>query len=121
MKSRFDLLLVASILIYLALALPALEYYPRITVDETFFSNPGYTLVNSGYLGTPVMDGFHDLARRTYWMPPVDLLLKALIFKLFGFSYLHIRLTTVALGLVALLLTYALGRTFSAQSPGCQG
>ncbi len=117
MKRRLDPLLVAALLLYLLLALPALSYYPRITVDESFFSNPGYTLVTQGYLGTPIMDGFHDIAQRTYWMPPVDLVLKAAVFKLFGFTHLYIRLTTVALGLIALLLTYALGRVlFGAQS-----
>ena len=82
-----------------------------IWTNEAWFASPAFTLVHKGYLGTTIFDSagtwMDGIERRTYWMPPLYLLLQAAWYQLFGFSLLAMRSISVVGGAVVILAWYS--------------
>jgi len=79
--------------------------------DEAWFGNPAYNLAYKGFMGTTVLDPasgtwksvrLTGIDRHTYWVMPLNLLLNAAGFRVFGFSIFSMRLLSLAWGLIAL-------------------
>lgn len=87
-----------------------LDKFPHVWVDEILFSNPAYTLIIQGKLGTTIFYGVDNMQNFTYWQPPLYLLLLSFSFKLFGLGVWQGRVVSVILGLISVIFTYALGK-----------
>jgi hypothetical protein len=79
--------------------------------DEAWFGNPAYNLAYKGFMGTTVLDPASStwksvkltgIDRHTYWVMPLNLLLNAAGFRVFGFSIFSMRLLSLLWGLIAL-------------------
>ncbi len=79
--------------------------------DEAWFANPAYNLGYHGFMGTTVLDPASStwksvkltgIDAHTYWVMPVNLVLNAAVFRIFGFSVLAMRLLSLLWGLLAL-------------------
>jgi hypothetical protein len=79
--------------------------------DEAWFGNPAYNLAYKGFMGTTVLDPagstwksvkLTGIDRHTYWVMPLNLLLNAAGFRIFGFSIFSMRLVSLLWGLIAL-------------------
>jgi hypothetical protein len=80
--------------------------------DEAWFGSPAYNLAYRGFMGTTVLDPASStwksvkltgIDAHTYWVMPLNLLLNAAAFRVFGFSILPMRLLSLAWGLLVLL------------------
>ena len=98
------------LLVYLALGLTNVSLRAP-WCDEAWFASPAYNLAQHGFLGTTVLDPASStwknvkltgIDRHTYWVMPLNLLLNAASFRLFGFSVLSMRLLSLCWGLLAL-------------------
>lgn len=82
----------------------------HIWSNEAWFASPAFTLAHKGYLGTGILESkgtwMDGIERRTYWMPPVHLLVQAAWYRLFGFSLLSMRAISILAGAVVLLAWY---------------
>lgn len=98
------------VLVYLALGLTnVLTRAPWC--DEAWFGNPAYNLAYKGFMGTTVLDPASStwksvkltgIDRHTYWVMPLNLLMNAAGFRVFGFSIYSMRLLSLFWGLIAL-------------------
>jgi 4-amino-4-deoxy-L-arabinose transferase-like glycosyltransferase len=77
--------------------------------NEAWFASPAVTLDQKGYLGTTILESkgtwMDGIERRTYWVPPVHLLVQAAWYQLFGFSLFSLRSISILAGAAALLKT----------------
>ena len=99
------------VLVYLGLGLT--NVLTRVPwCDEAWFGNPAYNLAYKGFMGTTVLDPASStwksvkltgIDRHTYWVMPLDLLLNAAGFRVFGFSIFSMRLLSLLWGLLALV------------------
>src|SRR6185369_9070971 len=112
-KSRHSVIICGIVLGYLLLAVgSARTLLPWC--DEAWFASPALNLINSGYMGTSVLDPTADfrtnriqgINRYTYWIVPLYPVTQALWDKLLGFNLFTVRLYSVAWGLVALAALY---------------
>jgi hypothetical protein len=80
--------------------------------DEGWFASPAYNLAYRGFMGTTVLDPASStwksvkltgIDAHTYWVMPLNLLLNAAAFRVFGFSILPMRLLSLGWGLLVLL------------------
>jgi hypothetical protein len=80
--------------------------------DEAWFGSPAYNLAYRGFMGTTVLDPasstwksvkLKGIDTHTYWVMPLNLLLNAAAFRVFGFSILPMRLLSLGWGLLVLL------------------
>jgi 4-amino-4-deoxy-L-arabinose transferase-like glycosyltransferase len=82
--------------------------------DEGSFASPAWNLAFRGFMGTTLIEeqgsGLPGLNRRTYWNPPLGILLQALSFRLFGFGIVTIRLPSILAGLLLGGAWYAIVR-----------
>jgi 4-amino-4-deoxy-L-arabinose transferase-like glycosyltransferase len=78
--------------------------------NEAWFASPAVTLDQKGYLGTTILESkgtwMDGIERRTYWVPPVHLLVQAAWYQLFGFSLFSLRSISILAGAAALLGWY---------------
>ena len=98
------------VLVYLGLGLT--DVFTRAPwCDEAWFGNPAYNLAYKGFMGTTVLDPASStwksvrltgIDRHTYWVMPLNPLLNAAGFRVFGFSIFSMRLLSLAWGLIAL-------------------
>ena len=98
------------VLVYLALGLT--NVFTRAPwCDEAWFGNPAYNLAYKGFMGTTVLDPASStwksvkltgIDRHTYWVMPLNLLMNAAGFRVFGFSIYSMRLLSLFWGLIAL-------------------
>ena len=72
--------------------------------DEAWFGNPAYNLAFKGFMGTTVLDPASStwksvkltgIDRHTYWVMPLNLLMNAAGFRVFGFSIYSMRLLSL--------------------------
>jgi 4-amino-4-deoxy-L-arabinose transferase-like glycosyltransferase len=98
------------VLVYLCLGL-ANVFTRAPWCDEAWFGNPAYNLAYKGFMGTTVLEPTSStwktvkltgIDRHTYWVMPLNLLLNALGFRVFGFSIFSMRLVSLLWGLIAL-------------------
>ena len=78
--------------------------------NEAWFASPAFTLIHAGYLGTTILESkgtwMDGIEQRTYWVPPVYLLLQAGWYEIFGFSLFSMRSISVLAGGAALIAWY---------------
>lgn len=118
-RRRVQLALVgAAVAVYLVLAFgSALTKSPEI--DEGFFANPAFNLATRGFMGTSVLESegstLKGIRERTYWIPPLHLVLQAGWYKLVGFGLVQMRAVSIMWGLVALLAWFLIMRQLSGE------
>jgi len=98
------------VLVYLGLGLT--DVFTRAPwCDEAWFGNPAYNLAYKGFMGTTVLEPASStwksvkltgIDRHTYWVMPLNLLVNAAGFRVFGFSIYSMRLISLLWGLIAL-------------------
>ncbi len=75
--------------------------------NEAWFASPAVTLLHNGYLGTTILESkgtwMEGLDRRTYWLPPVHLLVQAAWYRVVGFSLGALRSLSIVAGVAVLL------------------
>lgn len=87
-----------------------LDKFPHVWIDENLFSNPAFTLITNGKLGTTLLYNVSNMQNFTYWQPPLYILLISVSFKLFGLGVTQGRMVSVILGLISIVFTYLLGK-----------
>lgn len=104
--SFFFLLCVALIVSFFVPNL--LLRFPKIWPDESLWAAAASDLVWNGQMRTELLDGaIPGIGQRTYWMPPLYLLLLAFTFKIFGVSITVMRVLSVFLaGILCTLVVF---------------
>ncbi len=102
--------------VYIALAaLAAATLRPR--ADEGFFASPALNLVQTGSMGTPVIEGGHafmkDIHKYTYWITPLHFVVQAAWYAVFGFSLFSMRALSILWALIAIAAWYLMLRRIS--------
>lgn len=102
----------AAVLLFLALAIPAM-LTREPWCDEAWFNSPAVNLASHGYMGTAYLDPASNIGkdavrldginRYTYWMTPLYMVVQAGWFKIAGFGLMRARLTGLLWGLLALI------------------
>jgi 4-amino-4-deoxy-L-arabinose transferase-like glycosyltransferase len=85
----------------------------RPNPDEGLCANASMTLMGRGYMGTPVRDpsgGLTGLEHWTYWFMPLDLVVLAGWYKVFGIGLWQMRLLSIVWGSVGLAALFSLVR-----------
>ena len=77
-----------------------LDKYPKLHIDEGYFSNPAYDLIKNGKFRTYIYGEHLRLDEFTFWQPPFYILLLALSFLIFGTSVTAGRMVSVILALI---------------------
>ncbi|HSN76949.1 MAG TPA: glycosyltransferase family 39 protein, partial [Anaerolineae bacterium] len=109
-------LMVALLLLYWAASLSNLAVAPPVYEDEPWQASTGWKLATQGVFGSDMFAGNYGMEQHTYAFMPVHPLLMAVSFRIAGLGLFQARLETVAMGLLGLALTYALGaRLFNTQ------
>lgn len=111
-------LLTALLLVYVAVSLRHLTVIPPVYEDEPWQASTGLKLATTGVFGSDVFRGLNGMEHHYYGYMPIHPLLLAATYRLAGFGLWQTRLEPVALGLLTLLLTYALGRRLFGQTVG---
>ncbi|MCU1272470.1 MAG: family glycosyltransferase, 4-amino-4-deoxy-L-arabinose transferase [Acidobacteriaceae bacterium] len=107
-----------AVLIFLALAIGTALTSRPIT-DEGLFADPAYTLATKGYMGSPALrDNAHLLRieERTYWIFPLDPVLQAAWYRLFGVGLFAMRSLSICFGLLGLAALFTLVERLSKDS-----
>ena len=101
---------VLIVLVYLGLGLT--NVFTRAPwCDEAWFGNPAYNLAYKGFMGTTVLEPasttwksvkLTGIDRHTYSVMPLNLLMNAAGFRLFGFNIYSMRLLSLLWGWIAL-------------------
>ena len=93
-----------AVLIFLVLAVgTALTLRPN--TDEGLFADPAYTLATKGYMGSPALRDSHQLPRieqHTYWIFPLDPIVVAAWYRVFGAGLFSMRSLSICFGLLGL-------------------
>ncbi len=108
----------AAVVVYVALAFgSAATKSPEI--DEGFFANPAFNLATRGFMGTTVLEdegsALKGIRERTYWIPPLHLVLQAGWYKVVGFGLVQLRAVSILWGLVALGAWFLIMRQLSGE------
>ncbi len=106
---------------YLAISLWHLTSVPPVYGDEPWVASTALKLAREGVFGSDLLGGFHGTERHYYVFMPVHPLLLAATYKVAGFGLLQTRLASVGLGMLVLILTYALGRRLYGPTVGLLG
>ena len=80
----------------------------RVVMDEAWLSAPAWSLANSGKFNIPVFRGSFDGVDKICFYPPLQLLMLAGVYKVFGFSLMCGRLLFVAFGAMLIIGVYFL-------------
>ena len=89
--------------------------------DEGWFASPAYNLAFNGHMGTTVIEesnlsmtsGIH---RYTYWIMPLNVLIQAGWYKLFGFGLFTMRSISLVFGLIALFAWFSIVNSMTGDS-----
>jgi hypothetical protein len=99
-----------AVLIFLVLAVgTALTLRPN--TDEGLFVDPAYTLATKGYMGSPALrDNLHLLRieQHTYWIFPLDPIMVAAWYRVFGAGLFSMRSLSICFGLLGLGAVFVL-------------
>jgi 4-amino-4-deoxy-L-arabinose transferase-like glycosyltransferase len=102
--------LAGCLLLYLAISLRNLEVIPTVYEDEPWLASTGLKMATRGIFGSDMFAGFYGMESHYYGYMPLHPSLLAVTYRLIGFGLFQTRLEPVMMGLLALALTYALGR-----------
>lgn len=97
-------------MLYVATVLPALGNDPIAGGDEGWIISSSAKLAREGVFGSNLFYGFYGVEDHYFFNLPLHHLILAGAFEVGGVSLTTGRLVSVAFGLAALLLTFALGR-----------
>jgi Dolichyl-phosphate-mannose-protein mannosyltransferase len=109
---------ICAVLIFLALAIGTALTSRPIT-DEGLFADPAYTLATKGYMGSPALrDNAHLLRieQHTYWIFPLDPMLQAAWYRLFGVGLFAMRSLSICFGLLGLAALFVFVKRLSKDS-----
>ncbi|MPZ48797.1 MAG: hypothetical protein GEU75_05695 [Dehalococcoidia bacterium] len=112
------LALLLLVLIYLATVLPNLANDPIVGGDEGWIISASAKLAGQGVFGSDLFAGFYDAEDHYYFNLPLHHIVLAGVFEVTGSGIVEARLASVVFGLLALLLTYALGRKIAGPGAG---
>ena len=104
------LALLALVLLYLATVLPSVDDDQIVGGDEGWVMSSAVKLAEDGVFGSDLFRGFYAAEDHYFFNLPLHHVVLAGAFKVIGVGVGQARLVSAAFGLVALLLTYALGR-----------
>lgn len=99
-----------AILIFLALTV-ATALTSRPITDEGLFADPAYMLATHGYMGSPALRENTHLLRiseHTYWIFPLDPVMQAAWYKIFGVGLFSMRSMSICFGLLGLAALFLL-------------
>ncbi|GAI09334.1 unnamed protein product, partial [marine sediment metagenome] len=102
--------IVILIALQVALGLAYLRNVPRIYVDEVWNSALGYSLVHTGTLKHPFVEGYGGMHIHLVQNVVVLPLVCAAIFKVAGYSILTSRIGSLLFGVLAVVSLYAVMR-----------
>ncbi|MGH2543412.1 MAG: hypothetical protein ACRDIB_11465, partial [Ardenticatenaceae bacterium] len=105
-----QLLLLLLLLFYWAVSLTHLTVVPPVYEDEPWQASTGWKLATEGVFGSDMFAGLAGMERRYYGYLPLHPMILAATFRLAGLGLFQDRFESVAMGLLVLALTYALGR-----------
>ena len=112
MAKHWPLFLV--LITYSILVFPRLANFPPVRTDDAYQMAPAHSLLTRGVWGSAPMRGAATKWRdshpdeKTYFQPPLYLLLVAVSLKLLGFGVLQARLASALLGVGTVAVTYFL-------------
>ena len=95
---------------FVALGLSRLDAVPLVNGDEPWIAEPGYRFWTEGRFGCDMLAGFFGSERRCVGFLPVFPLLSGGAIALAGPSLAPMRVPSLALGVLALVATYTVGR-----------
>jgi 4-amino-4-deoxy-L-arabinose transferase-like glycosyltransferase len=73
-----------------------LERCPVTQPDEVFYTEPARSLAQEGRWASPAFAGVRDLDHHFFMQPPVSILVRAAVLRLFGVGELQVRLECLA-------------------------
>lgn len=103
---------------YLLATLPYLADYPLVDWPQMGIAAPAHKLATEGVYGNDLFTGFYRTELRNYEYMPAYPILVALSFEIFGLGIWQARIVSVTCGLLAVLLTFRLGRQLAGTTVG---
>ncbi|MCX6646556.1 MAG: glycosyltransferase family 39 protein [bacterium] len=83
-------------------------------VDEGWFYSPAYNLVEHGFMGTSIKETagypWTKIDQLTYWQPPVDFLMQAGWYSIFGTGLFSMRYLSAVFALICLISIFSIVR-----------
>jgi 4-amino-4-deoxy-L-arabinose transferase-like glycosyltransferase len=98
------------LLIYVALTLPYLDHLPRVHQDEPWLASGAWKIATEGVYGSDMFADYYKMEEHYYLNLPLFAFLTAPVYAIGGVGLWQARWTTVAMGALTLVLTYALGK-----------
>jgi 4-amino-4-deoxy-L-arabinose transferase-like glycosyltransferase len=120
-KPQAQRFLVPIFVLYLLLAI-ATALTARPWCDEAWFADPAFSLIHTGYLGTPVLEPTGNyrhptgIQQYTYWIMPLHSLVQVPWYTIFGFGIPSLRLLSVLWGLLGLIAVFGLVRSLTSNT-----
>ena len=102
--------LLILLLLYWLVSLHALDVTPPVYEDEPWQVSTGWKLASEGVFGSDMFAGHYRMEQRYYGFMPLHPLALAVTFRIAGLGLFQARLEAVVFGLLALCLTFALGK-----------
>lgn len=112
------LIAVALLLLFWAISLDSLAIAPVVEQDEPWVAAAPVKLATEGVLGSDLFTGYYGMERHHYHHPPLYPLLQAGVFRFIGIGVWQMRVLPVALGLLTMALTYAVGKQLADERTG---
>jgi 4-amino-4-deoxy-L-arabinose transferase-like glycosyltransferase len=84
-----------------------LDRFPPLQEDEPWILSPGYKFFSQGIFGSDLFTGYYGMERHYLEFMPLMSLLQGAAARLFGLGVFQMRVVPVALGMLTLVLTYA--------------
>ena len=95
--------------VYILFGLATIKVYPRVWVDEAWYTQPAWSFVDQGSFTLPMFDGLAGVDRDNVVMGRVYLLLMAGAYWLSDVNVTAVRLVSFMAGLVAIAAVCAVG------------
>jgi 4-amino-4-deoxy-L-arabinose transferase-like glycosyltransferase len=112
------LIALSLLLLYWILSLDSLAIVPSVGQDEPWVAAAPVKLATQGVLGSDLFTGYYGMERHHYQHPPLFPVLQAGVFRAIGVGVWQMRVLPVALGLLVLALTYAVGKQLADERTG---
>jgi len=113
-NERQDFRKTAAVFILVALYLIAYfvsaNWFPRVWMDEPWYTQNAWTYIQQGTFGNPMFSGLYGLEKSNVVYGRIYLLAAAASFSLFGLGYRQARLPSLLWGVLALIVFYMLIR-----------
>ncbi len=104
------------VIVFGAISIWNLDRFPPLQEDEPWILSPGYKFFTQGIFGSDLFTGYYGMERHYLEFMPLMSLLQGAASRLFGLGVFQMRVVPVALGMLTLILTYAVARKLSMSS-----